>query len=158
MKTCEDLKKVFTLISCCITNRWTISVKSEDFFAFFFVSLLPSHRNKPRRNDVISVFPTLCFAPCILVIYALHPYGSQPANLWLAPCIHIVCGLHSYSFQLSNTHYNILPCTLIKFQPSYYYRSITGSLYPIDGFLYYCGNYRSGRMKKKHCPVVGQCY
>ena len=49
---------------------------------------------------------------------SLHPYGYQPANLCFVSCIHIVCGLHSYSFQLSNTHYNILPCTLIKFRLS----------------------------------------
>ena len=38
VKTCEDLRQVFTMINHCTTMRWTIIVKSEDFFAIFYVS------------------------------------------------------------------------------------------------------------------------
>ena len=95
VKTCEDLKKVFTLINYCITKRWTISVKSEDFFMIFIFSLLPS---LGISQEVIMWFPY--YNP---MVCALHPCYLRPASLWFSACKPMLCALHLFYFQPSNT-------------------------------------------------------
>ena len=82
-----------------------MSVKSEDFFAVFSVSLASN--------------PMLC---------TLHPYGFLLANLCFVTCILVVCGLQSCCFRPANTlpmsclaHYqcltmyfsNVSTCTIV---------------------------------------------
>ena len=90
VKCCEDLWRVEASLhianSLSYSNLWCVCEEWRLFCDFLFLCSHPLWNKQGIKCDFH--ITTLCFAPHIIVIYAPHPYGFQPANLWLAPYIH----------------------------------------------------------------------
>ena len=91
VKCCEDLWRVEASLhianSLSYSNLWCACEEWRLFCDFLYLCSHPLWNKQGIKCDFH--ITTLCFAPHIIVIYAPHPYGFQPANLWLAPYIHI---------------------------------------------------------------------